>query len=495
MAEPERELKLTAAAGFRMPEFAGLADGLVALPSEPELLSTVYFDTDDLRLARWGASLRHRLGQGWTVKLPPDADGDLLVRPEITFAGGPRRPPAGAADVVRAFTRSKNLHPQTRLRTTRRRTELRDDEGRVVADVFEDDVAVTRGGELAGEFREIEVELRGRGRPSFLDALVARLGDAGADGADPTPKYIRSLGPRELAPEVTVGELREDATAGDVVQRAIASSVVRLIVHDPVVRLGEDPEGVHQTRVATRRLRSDLRAFRSFVEPGRAAALRDELRWLGGILGQVRDRDVLLERMRRQAAALPREHAAGAATLIATLEAERDAAHASLLAALRDPRYLDLLDALVAEANAPSLLPEADQPAVDVVRAIVRRPWRSLARRAASLDASATDAELHDLRIRAKRTRYAAEAVAPVAGRPAKAFARAAAELQRVLGELNDAVVAEHRLRDSLRDEGSPHEAAATALVDLERREAERLRSEWEQVWRRLSDSELRAWM
>jgi CHAD domain-containing protein len=354
---------------------------------------------------------------------------------------------------------------------------------------------VTRGRRVASEFREIEVEV-GEGTPSgLLDELLARLRTAGADGADATPKYIRSLAPRELDPEVRIAELDETATGGDVVQRAIATSVVRLVVHDPVVRLDEDPEGVHQARVATRRLRSDLRTFRSLVEPERAAALREELRWLGGILGTVRDADVLLERMRRRTTELPVEHAAGAAELLATLEAERDAAHADLLTALRDPRYLGLLDAVVAEANAPSLVPEARRPATDVVPGIVRGPWRSLARRGAGLGKKPTDAELHDLRIRAKRVRYAAEAVAPVAGRPARALARAAADLQGVLGDLNDAVVAERRLLDwAHQGRSAQGAAAATALAELERHEAEQLRSEWRRAWKRLSDPKLRAW-
>ena len=55
--------------------------------------------------------------------------------------------------------------------------------------------------------REIEVEISQPGRPDLLDALVTRLAEAGANGADPTPKYIRSLGPRALEPEVAIAEL------------------------------------------------------------------------------------------------------------------------------------------------------------------------------------------------------------------------------------------------------------------------------------------------
>jgi len=118
----ERELKMTASGSFVMPRLEDVAQGVVAVPWDPEPVWTVYFDTSDLRLARWNASLRHRLGQGWTVKLPPELEGDVVVRPEIVFPGDGKRPPASAADLVRAFIRGGDLEPRARLWSTRRRT-------------------------------------------------------------------------------------------------------------------------------------------------------------------------------------------------------------------------------------------------------------------------------------------------------------------------------------------------------------------------------------
>jgi CHAD domain-containing protein len=497
VAGPEREVKLTVASSFAMPGLEGLGDGVVAVHRDPQDVWTVYFDTDDLRLARWGASLRHRLGQGWTVKLPPERDGDVLVRPELTFAGHGKRPPAAAVDLVRAFARGGELAPRAQLRTTRRRTELRDGEGRLVADVFEDDVAVRDGRRVTGSFREVEVEIGDATPSELLEALLARLRDAGADASDPASKYIRALGPVDLSPEVVVPDLGEEATVGDVFRRALAASVARLVVHDPVMKLGSDPEGVHQARVATRRLRSDLRTFRAFLDPGRAATLREELGRLAGVLGEVRDADVLLERTRRRSEELPGDHARGASEVIASLAGERDSAHATLLATLRDTRYVLLLDHLVSEARAPALLPEADRRARDVAGSLVRRPWRSLAAHRRQLGKQPTDADLHDLRIRAKRVRYASEAVAPVVGEPAQRLASAAARLQRVLGDLNDSVVAEAWLLGWAAGDGrSPHGGGtARELARLESVDAARLRSEWPRAWKRLSSRELREWM
>lgn len=496
MANTERELKLAVATSFEMPALSGLADGVVPVAWEPELLSTVYFDTEDLRLARWDASLRHRLGRGWTVKLPPETDGHVLVRPEIDFDGSGRRPPAGAVDLVRAFVRGKDLEPRTRLRTVRRRTELRDEDGRLLAEVFEDDVAVRDGRSVTETFGEVEIEVGDATPTRLVQELLSRLGAAGADAADPTPKYIRALGARRPAPEVVVPELQEGASAGDVVRRAIAASVTRLIVHDPVVRLDTDPEGVHQARVATRRLRSDLRTFRTLVEPVAIEEVRQELRWLAGLLGFVRDGDVLLERMRRRAAELSDEDRRGAAEVLATLEAHRDSAHATLLTALRDRRYLRLLDRLVAEANAPALLPAADGPAEDVVAELVRGPWQSLAKAARKLGKKPSDAELHGLRIRTKRLRYAAEAAAPVYGEHAHALAEAAADLQTVLGDLNDAVVARQWLRDWWQgDRSTGGVKAARELARLERASAREERARWRTKWEGLSAPALRSWL
>jgi CHAD domain-containing protein len=492
----EREVKLAAAPSFRMPSLEGLADGTTPVPCEPERLSTTYLDTEDLRLARWGVSFRHRLGEGWTVKLPTDDHGTLLARSEITFAGERKRPPPAAVDLVRAFIRSAELRPQTSLKTLRRRTELHDADGQLLADVVDDEVSVLEGRRIVARFRELEVEVRGDLDPSVLDVIVDRFRQAGAGAPEPTPKYVRALGPRSSPPEVQIPQLASGAMAGDVVRRAIAASVVRLIQHDPVVRLDADPEGVHQARVATRRLRSDLLTFRPLLDQAWAAPLRNELGWLAKSLGEVRDGDVLLDRMRRRAGQFPEPSSRGAARVLAALEESRDKAYAELLATLRDERYVALLDRLVAAANAPALLLEADLPAPAILPDLVSRPWESLARRVKKLGDSPTDAELHDIRIRTKRVRYAAEAIAPLVGRQARAFARAAAALQEELGDLNDAVVAELWLQSWARGSRSmPGVFAAGELAGLERASAGQHRSRWRNAWKELSSPKLRSWM
>jgi CHAD domain-containing protein len=491
---PERELKLAATPDFRMPSIFGLV-GPIVRQAPPERNETTYYDTDDLRLARWGASLRHRPGEGWTVKLPAERDAPFLVRPEIVFDGSGDNPPTAAVELVRAFVRSEELHESVRMTTLRRRTELHASDGHLIGGVVDDAVSVHNGGRSTSGFRELEVEIGDEMTPSLLDALVERLRQAGAGAPEQTAKYIRALAPAApLAPEITVAELGPDASAGDVVQRALALSVIRLIRHDAVVRLDLDPEGVHQARVATRRLRSDLRTFRPLVDREWSASLRDELGWIAGLLGDVRDGDVLLGGLREKVPALPDELQEAADAPIADLQASRDAALTTLLDALRSTRYVELLDRLVEAARAPALRGDVGMPAADAIPALVRRPWHKLEKRAAKLPNDPTNAQLHEVRIRTKRVRYAAEAATPVAGKPARALAHAAASLQDVLGDLNDAHVAAAWLDGWAARSGSG-EGAAEALATLERDAAAGLRERWRAAWEELAEPKLRTWM
>jgi len=160
---PEREVKLAAAPSFRLPALDDVAGGVVDAQPARSLTAT-YFDTDDLRLTRWGVSLRYRTNDGWTVKLPQGREGQMLVRDEIVFEGDPDRTPEEAVDLVSAFARGAALRPQVRLETVRRETALRGGDGRLVADVVDDDVTVVDNGTATRPFRELEVEIADDGR-------------------------------------------------------------------------------------------------------------------------------------------------------------------------------------------------------------------------------------------------------------------------------------------------------------------------------------------
>ena len=372
----EREAKLAVPLGFELPELVGPDDGVLAAPQETRRLRTAYYDTADLRLARWGASLRHRPGEGWTVKLPEGQEGAVLVRAEHVFPGEGRRPPAEAVDLVRPFVRTAPLVPAVRMRTLRRPVELRDLGGSRLAELVDDEVQVLDGRRIAGRFREVEVELDPSAGTELLQRVVERLRHAGAQAAPPTPKYLRALDGRErlLGPEVVQPEVGGDATVEALLRHDLAAGSLRLFRHEAGVRIGEDPEAVHQARVATRRLRSTLRTFSGLLEPDWTGPLRDELKWLADLLGQVRDADVLLERFTGHLAALPAADARLGPRLLAGLLDQRDQARRRLLAGMAEARYAVLLDHLVAAAAAPALLPGADRPAAEVLPPLVTKP-------------------------------------------------------------------------------------------------------------------------
>src|ERR1700694_283870 len=143
----EREVKLGAGPAFHLPDLAGVIEGVTVAPAETVRMETVYFDTADLRLARWGVSLRHRAGEGWTLKLaPPKPDAGrpagMIERDELTFQGGAKKAPEAAIGVVRAYVRKAELVPVARLSTIRKRVRLVDAAGARVSEGGADEVAV-----------------------------------------------------------------------------------------------------------------------------------------------------------------------------------------------------------------------------------------------------------------------------------------------------------------------------------------------------------------
>src|SRR5581483_6688539 len=95
----ERELKLEAPGRFSLARMDPQLDGYVASPVRFQRLHTVYYDTPDLRLMRWGCSLRFRRGEGWTLKIPVPRSSAGLVREEHVFPGEARSVPAAALDL------------------------------------------------------------------------------------------------------------------------------------------------------------------------------------------------------------------------------------------------------------------------------------------------------------------------------------------------------------------------------------------------------------
>lgn len=504
MSTAEREIKLAPPAGFRLPPLTDPGGDVFASPETTATLTAIYYDTADLRVTRSGASLRYRDPEGWTVKLPrSDGDNEVLARDEHHVSGNAAVLPDAALDLVGSLARGEPVAAVATLRTMRTTVLLHDAQGRSLGEVVNDSVEATfpdpDSPASPVHFGEVEIELHAAATDAQRAAVMARLRSAGAVTSGPVPKIVRALGSAAGRPaDVEVPEPSDGSpTLEEVARRAIATSVARLVTYDPAARLGEDPEGVHQARVATRRLRSDLRTFQSLLDKQWATGLSDELRWLGDVFGAVRDADVLLERLEAKVVELPETDREPAKRLLDHLRTDHERGRDRMLSALRSDRYYALLDQLVAAAARPRLLLRVDDTDdTDVLRRLARRPWKHLATAVHALGDDPTDLALHGVRIRAKRARYAAEAVAPAFDKPARTFARAVTDLQDVLGEHQDAIVAAEWLRRaaaSTADESTGF--AAGQLAAIEYRDAERARRAWPDAWRRASRKRLRNWL
>ncbi len=502
----ELELKFAVGRAFAMPDLIGAGSVAEMLPLPTQELRATYYDTVDRRLARWGITLRHRTGEGdraaWTLKLPTPAADVAGVTPasreEMEIEGGPGTIPEVLVDLVTAHVRSHPLAPAAVLATTRAGWRLVAGDGHPVAELTTDDVSVMEGPEIRSRFSELELEAR-EASLDDLAALTRRLLEAGAVGAEPIPKAVRALGPTATGPpDVVIPEFGPDDPAGWAIRASLADGVLRILRHDPGTRMGSE-EDLHQFRVGVRRLRSDLRTFEPLLASGWAPGLDADLRLLGARLGDVRDLDVQLARIRTVHGDL----ALALEPLAADLHQRHGAARAALLDELRSDRYAQLLERLVVLARDPELSADGYEPSALILPRLAKAAWRRLDRRADPVVGAAdpTDAELHRVRIGTKRARYAAEAAARglPADRAASArqFADQLGELQDLLGRHQDAVVASAQAHAA----ATAHEDdlglvfAAGRVMEREAQNARRERRRLARAWASLHRPRRRRWM
>ena len=455
----ETERKYELPPGAQPPALSDLPMVATETDAGEQALEAEYYDTDDLRLIRAGVTLRRRRGgsdAGWHLKLPAGGDSRDEIRLPLGRAG--RKVPAELAALVRVHTRGEPLRPVVRISTKRQVRLLLDHDGTSLAEVAADDVSAQAMGDVAtlSRWQEVEVELTG-GSVQLLEAADQVLRRSGLRPAQQRAKLERALagqlppaGP--LAPGRTE-RLTRRSSAAEIVLGYAAAQVAALKAADPLVRR-DAPDSVHQMRVATRRLRSTLKAFRDVLFAEDTSGIGTELMWLGAVLGAPRDAEVLAGRLEASVAQLPPELVLGPvqARLRAHFAPVEAATRSAALKALDSGRYLALLDRLDQLLADPPLTARAGLPAADVLPAAVdrmRRRVRRRMRRAQSTPAGPDrDAALHEARKAAKDARYAAEAASLGFGKPARQFAKRMKKVQTVLGDHHDAVVARGTVRE-----------------------------------------------
>jgi CHAD domain-containing protein len=425
--------------------------GRVAEPDEVAL-EAVYYDTDDLALRAAGVTLRRRTGggdAGWHLKLPVATD----ERDELRSPLADDVPPA-LLDRVRVHVRDREVSPVATIRTRRVVHRLLSPTGELLAELCDDLVTGESlvSGSPAGpqRWREWEVELHAGAR-ELLDAVESVLLASGARPAAATSKLGRVAGDRGAPAQ------RHPVTKGSSAAEALAAyldeHLSELKRQDMLLR-AEDDSAVHKLRIAARRLRSALASYAPVLQPTPTDELRAELRWLGGVLAEPRDAQVLAKRLAEVVATQPVELVLGPVTrrIDGELGERYQAGRAEAVVAMNGDRYFRLLDRLDAFVTQPPFTAAASDPARRILPRVLQRDWKRVQKRA-GLASAATETRqrelaLHEIRKAAKRLRYAAESARPVLGKRAKKLAARAKAVQQVLGEHQDTVVARAALRE-----------------------------------------------
>ena len=461
---------------------------ITTLAQPPQRFIDSYLDTDDWRMARAGFVVRtRRRGRQDEITLKTTKQavkGGLRDALEVTEELPESRvTPLGhdgpVGRRVHAVAGRQPLRPILQVRTRRRPFTVRIDGVDAAQIALDDTVIVVGNGQRPMQLRRVEVEAF----PAWagvLARLVRQLRSACGLQPAALSKFEAGLlarnleipgppdlGPTDIGPEATLGEL-----AYAVVRRQLA--VLR--DKEPGTRLGEDPEELHEMRVATRRLRAALDLFVD-VLPLRVRHFRGELGWFAGVLGAVRDLDVQLE---AQAAMIEPGQQELWAELTALLVRERDIARVALLTALESVRWQRLMSGMAALAQqGPFRRSTATRTAALIgVPDLIGCRHAAVVKAAKRAKRSGRAADFHRLRIRCKRLRYSLEFSADLYDGRTSRYTRQLAKLQNQLGLFQDAEVAANRLYELAT--GNAHLPASTIFVmggvaEQHRREMARL--------------------
>lgn len=463
----ETEKKLSVESDFRLPALSGH-------PLPRQIFRSTYFDTLDHCLARASITLRRRTQKGspvWQLKLPLDG-----ARREIELRDGSTTPPARFADALIVLLEGKQLVPIAELQTSR--TGMRVGDGkRHEVEVVLDTVSVLRQGSVIQRFKELEIESL-NGNDAGIDELASALYGAGARHHDGRPKLFKALS----IPFHSLDEPDGPVSIVDHIRYGLIQQLHRVKQCDPGIRLCGDIEDVHRMRVAARRMRTILLSVRKIVSVQWVDPLLSGLKWLGGVFGRVRDIDVQMDYFRREAQELKARDRRPLERFLSHLKTDRDQAYQMVLDEMKSARYIGFVSKLGDAAESP-MVDDLEYTLTDAAA----RQFRKLRKTVKCFKESPSDAELHRVRIKTKRARYAAELARGLDSKAIGRFIKRAGRLQELLGRHQDAVLAERYVEGFLKYQGR-RQAAFTAglLAARAKQRREEVREEFWAEWKRL---------
>ncbi len=275
--------------------------------------------------------------------------------------------------------------------------------------------------------------------------------------------------------------------------RYLLEQFEQMLCQEPRAWEGLDPEGVHRMRVATRRSRAALRAFQVVFPQQVIRPLGRELKWIAGVLGDVRDLDVYLSNFPDAEAQLPAEDAGNLDAYERHLIEQRDVARRQMIECLSGRRYGQLKESyLQLLRDGACQLACQSAPSQSIRSVAIRsigKQYKKLLHDGRAIDDQSPDEALHALRIDCKRMRYLLEFFQPTYGKALKPCIEKFAGLQDLLGEFQDACVATKRLRQYA--EGVPMQLqnrgeliALGQLISIQQRRGSEHRDDFRNVWK-----------
>jgi triphosphatase len=462
----------------------GVGDNNPAIVAgETRKITDTYLDTEDWRIYQAGYALRIRRVEGKnkaeaTMKLlasEGDAPG-LRSRREISEPQDSPEPEAFDDVPGPVGKRIGTLVGPKKLRTlfeihTRRNTYGLILEGSEVGEVALDETTIPlENNAEPAHIRRVEIEVEPEALLR-LEPFVGRMREACRLSPATASKYEAGLFARDLAPpgppEFGPTGVDDSLTAGELAFRILREQFAVFLAHEPGTRIGEDPEELHDMRVATRRMRAAMKIFEEPL-PVRAQRFRNEFKWIAGALGDVRDLDVQLERLDGWISSASSGDREPLEALRAVFQERRTKARRSMLRRLDSRRYARLVESFGAFLErGPSRRAQASrQPILAAAPDLVRKPYRKVRKLGDPLGEESPAEEYHELRKKGKRLRYALEFLSDIYGDPTKNLIKPLKELQDVLGDHQDAEVAVAHLRELAVSRGrSPKLSSETIFV------------------------------
>lgn len=410
-----------------------------------ELIS-VYFDTPDRRLQKAGASLRVRESRGLRVQTLKRGDGlarEEYEAPIVGDAPDPNMRPL--PDLLPDGARSE-LRPAFHVRVTRRQRLVRFEGAEIELALDQGEV---RGGRRSSPISEVELELKS-GEPAALFEFARELSHA-------APIYLSFASKSQRGQALVAGAPLHaqrrarlapaaDATVAAVFQGIGRSGLQSISANAEVLRHHADPDALHQLRVAARSLRSALSTFKAVVTDDLFDRTKSELRWLAKACDQSRNLDVFAEEVAEARKLQPPP--IGLEALAAAIETARMGARADVAQTVGSTRFRDLLIEVTGWVDTGEWLqsPLASEPAKAFASKSLHKRRRKVLKDGRDLT-SLSDEDRHQVRIDAKKLRYAAEGFEGLfARKPARRFIETLKGVQDELGALNDLATQEAML-------------------------------------------------